>query len=551
MPEFLSKLLEQIRGIWGNLTAARKAILVLVGIGILAGLVAIIFLYNKSVEYKTLYSDLASADLAEIETELDRRGIPYQISEDGRSILIPVEQVHQARMWLANKGLPRSDSIGFGLFDESRFGMTDFAQHVQYRRALEGELANTITQIEQINQAWVHIVIPRPSVFIEEESPAKASVLLKIVPGEQLNKRQIDGIIHLVASAVEGLQPDNVELVDNSNGVLLNREVPSLSESIKDQLKYQQAIESAYKDRIVSMLSPVLGASKLTSRVSVEMDFDSFEVTKEEYDPYTVIESEQKIKESTERLAEITGGVPGMASNVNVNTDPNLEPSGIPQATNNLLEDRIPIRQTKEDNTTTYLVGKSVLRSQKSAGSIKRITASVIVDNKYDPVNNQLQKWKQSDLKDLENIVKSAIGFNASRGDVVEVKNIPFATTQLPKTKEKVISEIEQREKLYENLAKLGFALIVVVFIYFMLLRPLFRGISRLIAIPEEDIGEIPVPEEEVEPVETAEELLQRISPAIASEEATDLQALRKLAEESPEKIEGLIMHWLTEDDIQ
>lgn len=545
MPNFLSNLLEQIRGIWNNLTLARKTALVLVGIAILAGLIALIFMSNR-LEYKQLYSNLSSEDLTSIEMELDNMGMPYQNSEDSKTISVPQDRVREARMRLASRGLPRSESVGFELFDENRFGMTNFAQHVQYQRALQGELAKTIIQIDSVSSARVHLVIPQPSVFIEEEKPAKASVLLKINPGEKLSSDQVNGIVHLVASAVEGLSAENVELIDTANGVLLNREDKSLAESVSEQLKYRHAVEESYRNRILSALSPVLGPSRLTAWVSVEMDFDSFEITKEEYDPYTnIIKSEQRTKESTERLAEVVGGTPGMASNLNVNTATNTQNPGASQTQNNILQSRIPLKETKEDSTISYVVGKSVLHTKRSPGHINRITASVVVDNKQKAGTKQSQPWTVAELQNIESIIKSAIGYNPARGDVVEVKNVPFAISELPVEKE-VIPEVEQRRHLYKTAAQLVFGLIVVVFAYFMILRPIFRGVGKLVEIPEaEKPQEIPVPEEEGE---KAEELIERITPAISTEESTNLEALRKLAEESPEKIEGLVLHWLEEE---
>ena len=550
MPEFLPNLSEQIKGIWNNLTLARKAALVLVGFAILAGLVALVFWPNR-LDYKPLYSNLSSEDLTSIEVELDNMRIPYQLSEDGMAISVPVDQVRKARMWLANEGLPRSESIGFELFDESRLGMTDFVQHVRYQRALQGELANTITQIDKVSEARVHLVIPRPSVFIEEEKPAKASVLLKLRPGERLKKEQINGIVHLVASAVESLKAENVDLIDTSNGVLLNKEDKPLAESISDQLEYRHAIEKTYRNRILSTLIPVLGPNKLTARVSVEMDFDSFEITKEEYDPYTnVIENEQRTKESTERLAQVVGGTPGMASNVNINTATNTQNPSSPQVQSNILQNQIPLRETKENSITTYLVSKSVLHTKRNAGRIERITASVIVDNKQDPSGaKQSRPWTAAELKELDSIIKSVIGYNPARGDVVEIKNIPFAISELAKVKEVIPPEVEQRRYLYRTLAQLTFGIIVVIFAYFMILRPLFKGIGKLVAIPEEKKPKgIPAPSEEERELSPEEILEQAIPAAITGERYNELQALKELAEKSPEKIEGLIIHWLEEE---
>lgn len=547
MPNFLSNLLEQTRGIWNNLTLGRKVALVLVGIAILAGLIALIFLPNR-VEYRELYSNLSSDDRTNVEIELDNMGIPYQTSEDGKTILVPQGQIRQARMRLANKGLPRSESTGFELFDETRFGMTDFAQHIQYQRALQGELANTITQMDKVSDARVHLVIPQPSVFIEEEKPAKASILLTIAPGEQLNKNQINGIIHLVASAVEGLKEEDVELIDTAKGVLL-KEKKSLAESVSEQLKYRHAVEESYRNRILSALSPVVGPGKLTAWVSVDMNFDSFEVTKEEYEPYNVIQNEQMTTETTERLAKIVGGTPGMSSNANVNTTPTTQsppgPSQQPQS--NILQNQIPLKETKEESTVSYVVGKSMLKTKRVPGHIERITASVVVDNKQKAGIKQPQPWTKAKLQEIESIVKGTIGYNSTRGDVVEVKNVPFAISQLPKKKE-VAPEVAQRRNLYRTLAQLAFGLIVIVFAYFMILRPIFRGIGKLTPVPEaEKPEEIPT---EVEEEKKPEELIEEVIPeaAISTKESAGLEALRNLAEESPEKIEGLILHWLEED---
>lgn len=554
MPEFLSNLLEQLKGIWGNLTFVRKIVVVLMGFAILIALLALVFLSNRGFEYKALYSSLSAEDLTDIEMALEDNGILYKSSEDGQNILVPIDQIRQARIWLARKGLPRDESIGFGLFDESKFGMTDFTQHVQYKRALQGELANTLAQIDKISKARVHLVIPRPSVFVEEEKPAKASVLLTITSGKQLNKADIDGIVRLVASGVEDLKLEDVELIDNSDGSRINKEEPTLADSINDQLKWQKTIETAYRERIETMLAPVLGPNgrdRLRAEVTVEMDFDTIEATKEEYDPYTIIDSEQRVKETTERIVQAVGGAPGMGSNVNVNTDPNVQPPGLPQAEENIINDRIPLRETKEDTTTTYLVGRSSVKTKKSAGAIKRVTASVVVGNKPSAEGDKpSQPWTDVELKNLEHIIKTAVGYNLTRGDVVNVKNFPFPDDLLAVAKREIPQkDIEERKRLYRTLAQLTFGLTVVIFAYFMVVRPLFKGIGKMIA-PEPEMLE-PTIEEEVEegePELTPEQLRARVMPAIFSEEMLDLEALKAVADEKPEQIESLIMHWLEED---
>ncbi len=275
-----------------NLSIAVILLLCIVGFG------SLIF-WNSRPDYQVLFSNLSQEDAGEMVNKLKEKKVPFQLTNNGTTILIPKEQVYDLRLSLATEGLPKGGGVGFEVFDRTNLGTTDFVQKLNYQRALQGELSRTIKQIKEIEQARVHIVTPKESLFIEEQKKPTASVLVKTRSGMTLAPPQVEGIVNLVSSAVEGLEPGNITIVDTTGKVLFKRADSTLMGQLTTtQLEYQKNIEEGFKKKVQGMLEEVLGPTKAIARISADIDFQQVEITEEKYDPAGVLRSEQK---NTER----------------------------------------------------------------------------------------------------------------------------------------------------------------------------------------------------------------------------------------------------------
>jgi flagellar M-ring protein FliF len=451
---------------WSELPARRKILIGLVVATIPAILISLAIWSNKP-DYTVLFTNLSPEDAQALEDELNAGRIPYKLSEGGKTILVPSSDVYKTRMRLANKGLPEaSSSVGYEGFDKTDFGTTDFVQKLKYQRALQVELTRTITQIKEVSAARVHIVLPKETIFSEKEQSAKASVVLKLRPGTTLNESQVSGIVHLIASAVENLDKDNVTVIDNHGNVLSAAgQNVFLSDS---QLKYKKNVENELQQKVQGMLDKVLGPNKSTVQVAAEIELVTTETSSETYDPEkTVVKSEQNTDYSSNGGAT-PSGVPGVSASITPNT----------QVGGNLAEYK------GSDTNTEYEISKITQKTVEPPGKIKKMSVAVVVDNKI--VEGNPVAWTQLELGDIKNIVKNAVGFDLTRGDPeIEVKNIPFDTSlqQELDGAEKTIKS----ERLREMIIKAAIAIAIIGLLVFILMM-IFRA-GRKTRLNELDMG--------------------------------------------------------------
>lgn len=425
----------QIRAALGAMSLGKKISLLVVCSLMIGGFVYLINWSGQTV-YQNLFVNLAAEDAGLIVERLKGQKIPYRITADGTCIQVPEENVHELRMAMASEGLPQGAGIGFEVFDNAKLGMTEFMQNVNYQRALQGELSRTINQIDEIESSRLHLVMPEETLFVEEERPASASVVLKVKPGRRLSQNQIQGIVHLVSSSISGLEPEKVTVVDNRGKLLAGRNDPSSADALSsDQFMYQRRMETTLENRVKTMLEEVLGPNKAIVRVSCNLDFMRHEETEEKFLPENkVIRSEQLFNETTTGQGNLPMGVPGVGSNIernSIGTDLNR-----PETNTN----RNKAVFQKHDQTKNYEIGKVVSRKVMPFATLQRVSAAVIVDGTYTPVPQKKKKgeteWQYTarsaeEMQQFESIVKRAINFDDQRGDAVEVQNIPFETTKV------------------------------------------------------------------------------------------------------------------------
>jgi flagellar M-ring protein FliF len=417
----LSTLPQQLKlALKGLSTGKLVAMVILVG-GTIAGL-AYLLTWSESGELHPLYSNLAPEDAAAVVAKLKEGQIPYQLTMDGTGVRIPYDRIHETRLDLASQGLPRGTGIGFEVFDDTKLGMTEFVQNVNYQRALQGELSRTINTLMEVESSRVHIVMPARSLFIEQEDPATASVILKLRRGRQLSKDQIQGIVHLISSSVSRLAPDDVTIIDNNGKMLAGfKEKSTLSQVTSNQLAFQEKKERLMENRIKTMLESVLGQDKAIVRVSCLLNFTQQEKTEELYLPdNSVIRSEQASSSISNDPDAAASGVPGLQANV------------VPRNTGTAAAGGVSNSQ-RQQFTKNYEVGKLVNRQVMPIGSIQRLSVAVVVDGTYQEPEEGAEGEQalylprtDEEMAKLESLVKSAVDYDEARGDKLEVVNIPF-----------------------------------------------------------------------------------------------------------------------------
>ena len=391
---------------------------------------------KKKPGYAILFENLKPQDAALIVQYLDKKQIPYVIPENG-VIEVPKDMVQKVRLDVAAQGLPKSSKVGFEIFDKSSFGATDFEQSIKYLRALECELAKTIESIAAVEEAKVNIAIPKESVFVEKEALPTASVLIKLRPNMILTPKQIQGIKWLVAAAVPKLKPENVKIIDQyGNPLGENDELTQNNELLKAQLIYKKKLEKALEDKITSLIAPIVGGkSKVVAKVSVDIDFSKVKSKSTIYSPENVVRSEQVLEESrVGTKPKEVGGVPGAVSNIG--------------PVQGLKNNQVVDKYNKSETTTNYEISTTIKDIKDSYPKIKRITAAVVVDGHYQKDKDKVKFVPLSELeiKNIENLVKNAIGFDAKRGDSVSVSSFEFSHLEKsgPQTQVgKVMSMIE------------------------------------------------------------------------------------------------------------
>lgn len=394
--------------------------------------------------YQVLYRNLESAEAGEVIDYLTENKVSYRLSDGGTAILVPSGKIHQVRLEMASAGLPRSGVVGYEVFDQTNLGMTEFLQKVNYRRALEGELAKTISRLQEIKTARIHLVIPENRLFKEDKKEPTASVVLYLNRNLPLSQRQIEGIIYLVASSVEGLTAENITLLDSSGKLLSDRrstnKLASLSSS---QLDMQKNVEGYLKDKAQSMLDGVLGMNRSIVRVSANLNFDQVERTIESYDP-------DNVAVRSEEISEEKGSETDSADS----------------------ERKHDTSNSKKNTVRNYEVNRTIENLVNQIGNITRLNVSVSFDGTYEMVKSpdgkasrQYVPRSQEELDKLIALVKGAVGFSEERNDIIEVANIPFETFQDDwEEKQRMM-----RDEKIQYWMQMGFRVLAVLVVLFVL----------------------------------------------------------------------------------
>ena len=412
--------MEQMKKLLARLSLAQKLSIAAVAVLAAAALFGFVQWRHEG-DFRPLYTGLAAEDAGAVVQKLKETGTEFRLSENGSTVLAPSARLAELRLQLAASGLPKSGRMGFELFDKTSFGMTDFAEHVNYRRALEGELERSIVSLAEVERARVHLTFPKESVYLEARQAAKASVVLGLRPGAQLSAQNVMAVCNLLASAVEGLAPEAVSVVD-TRGNLLNRPRKSGDGGLdgsEANLEYREMVEKSLLAKIQSTLEPLLGTDRFRATVSAECDFSSGEQSEESFDPArSVMVSSQKSEDVAP--AALAGGVPGTASNL---PRPPARPAGGTAGAS---------RRTEE---ISYQSSRVVRQVKLPQGELKRVSVSLLLDQdvrwegKPGHLEQVLVPPSPEKLKTIRDLVAGVISFKAERGDQLIVETLPFEAT--------------------------------------------------------------------------------------------------------------------------
>ncbi|CUU90616.1 flagellar MS-ring protein [Campylobacter hyointestinalis] len=473
-------LFHQVGQLYQNLTKKQK-IVAASSIVVVVGFLVFLSLYKSSTSrgeqydgYSVLFRNLNPADSAQIIDQLEKDGVSYKLANEG-TILVPTKSVYKERIAVASLGIPKEGKNGFEIFDKQDFGATDNEQRVKFQRALQGELARTIESLEPIQRATVYIAFPKDSVFTERQVPPTASVVVKIKDGEKLNRKQIDGIKRIVAGSVSNLKLEDVKIVTSDGVAVGEDEIALENELVAAQIKYKREFESSYEQKIIDMIGKFIGGrDKVTAKVSIEFDFSTKDSHSEIYDPNSVIRSEQNIEEKREgRQEKEVGGVPGAVSNI-----------GPVQG----LEDNKPNElYSKNVANTNYEISKKIIKVKDQYATIKRVTAAVVVDGKYENTKDENGAFTDTlayvplsteELDKLKSLVEQTIGYDKNRGDEVTVSNFEFKLS--PKSQSsKVDSFVNTYLSPLLPLFKYLIALIILFVFYKKVITPFLEKMLK------------------------------------------------------------------------
>jgi flagellar M-ring protein FliF len=466
---------DQFKQWFQSYTLAQKVAIFGSAAGVVVLLWVMVYFVNQ-VDYQILYAELEAADAQGVMQRLDGMQVPFELSPDGATIRVPQNRLAEVRIDLAAEGLPSSGRIGFEIFDRTNFGLTNFQEQVNYQRALEGELSRSITTLEEVEAARVHLVMTSNSLFRSDQEQTKASVILRVRRGRSLAAGLVDGIVHLVASSVKGLEPTRVTVVDYA-GRLLSRtddDSPMSGQQVDTQLK----IESDLALKITGILEPVVGIGRVRPQVSVVMDWQQVEETIEQYDPDgSVIRSQQRNTErSSNGNADEAIGVPGPqgeAFEEIVGIDPAADPNAVGNDAGGFLADV---------ETVNFEVSKSVRHIVSPVGEIQRMSVAVLLDNRMEinvdeegVTTTTSVPWSNQEMAQYRNLISATVGVDPARGDTLTVENVSFGTDQAFDLEPATL--LERQAPLI--LTALRYLLIPFVFliVYLLFLRPVQKTI--------------------------------------------------------------------------
>jgi flagellar M-ring protein FliF len=559
----LEQLLTRLKGASATLSARQMTVLAaafLAAVGLTIGSAY----WLNAPTYGVLFSDMDAESAAGIVSKLKAEKIQYALDDAGRTIRVPAARVDELRLQFASDGLTGGGRVGFELFDRTAFGVTDFLEHVNYRRALEGELARTISTIAEVASARVHIAIPQPSLFTAREQSAKASVVLKLRNNRPLLASTVTAITGLVSASVESLRPESVVIIDNY-GRPLSKPSNDADEAAGAPLERQQGIERDLATRVVNMLEPIVGVGRVRVNVSAKLRSDVQDEIEERWDPAPVVRSHQSVIQTgpaprgaaagtaaaATAIPVVAGtsaqGVAGSRANLPAETPAGDEAAPAPGAPGTLVASTDLAPGSNVSQTTNYEVSKITRHSTLGKGSLARLSVAVVLDDEHatTPDGKAAAKPRApADIQKIHGLVAAAVGFDAERGDQITVENIAFE--EAPIEAEPSVSPWEQYKPLALDAARMLGIVVLGLVAMLGVIRPIVRG-SLGTAAPAGAAGALPTPRT-VQDLE-AEMDAQLEGAAGARRMPVLTKRVAALTQREPENAARLLRTWLSEPE--
>lgn len=504
MNKLFAGLVLQYREFFKNLGPTKRiSVLMVSAIAVVA--VISMFMMISGKDYVPLLTQIPSDQMPLIVQKLNEKNVPFQLKEDGKTISVPKELLHSTQMTLmAEIGSAKMGSIGLEIFDKQEFGINSYAQKINFQRALQGELIRAINTLTSVKQSKVILALPNKKTFLEEGGKPSASVVVELHQGKELGADQIRGIRYLVSNAVEGMDPENVTVLDEKGKVLTKHSDGSTAGS-NEILDLKSKIEREYESRIESILSKVVGQTRVVAKVNATLNNKIISSVEEIVDPEkTAIRAQQSEEESLDGSRMNPAGVPGSRSNL-----PGAEDAG-----------QIGFKQDvkKEIKTTNYEVPKTVRNVREAAGNLEKISVAVVVDGIFQVVKNDqgVEETKYvprsaEELQKYETIVKNAVGFNAARGDSVKIENIQFQPEDFSEA-EKLLTNLEKR-KLLQAVFKWALLAFSLVLFFIIVIRPFMQWITDSFQDTVDEM--LPRTIEELEELQAVDSTLPGMSAAL------------------------------------
>jgi flagellar M-ring protein FliF len=541
-----------------------------------AAIVAILlglYLWNRPPEYAVLFSNFTDRDGGAITAELDKLQIKHKFADNGTAILVPADQVHDIRLKLAAQGLPKGGTVGFELMENQKLGVSQFAEQVNYQRALEGELARSIMSLAPVENARVHLALPKPSVFVRDQQKPTASVIVTLRTNRTLDQQQTGSIVHLVASSVAELLPANVTVVDQAGNLISEQNKPGAAANAKldeQQLKYVKDLQAQVIRQVESIVAPIVGDGNVRAEAVADVDFSKIEQASENYKPNSppaasAIRSQQTSETSGANSTNNPGGIPGALSNQPPGTataplnqtaqanGPNAPPPGTVPGTVNANGAAGP---SHKESTTNYEVDKTVRYEQRGMGGLRRLTVAVVVNYKRIVDKNgkvTIKAYTPEEMVKINDLVRQAMGYNQDRGDAVSVANSPFDGVDKPYEPPPEWWKDPANLPMAKDLAKFLITALILLYIVLRIVRPMMRPVFKKIDEINAPEPEPEVPEEVVEegPDEAliAEEELRKMEENTARGYRENLAMAKKLAVEDPRIVANVIKEWIGAND--
>ncbi len=533
MPSIFTDYFSKLRTLWGRTNVTQRVFIAGLALTVIVSFLVMVLWLNRP-DFEVLYSNLYPEDAAKIVESLKADKVPYRLTNNGTTILVPDQNVFDLRLKIAGEGTMVGQGVGFEIFDEIKVGQTDFVQKINYQRALQGEIARTISDFPAVERARVHLVIPSRSLFIEEQHAPSASVVLKLVDGKSLKNKEVEAIVNLVVMAVEGMKRDRITVADTVGRILYSPSDDATLEGLStSQLEYKLTMQQNLERRIEEMLFPVIGPGKVIAKVNADLDFSQRTIRKEEYDPdVTVVRSEQRSEESTQGRANTEAGIP----------EANFRGDGIAGALSQQ-------QSTRETRTTNFEINKTEQQIIAPMGVVDRLSVAVIVDGTYEKnaETGELVFTPRQDeeLTRIRSLVENAVGYSSARGDSIEVSTISFGGPDIEshRTLAETIMYYAMRigKPVLQALLILLFMLLVVRPVILALIRPRVEGeaVEGLEGLPEgqERLALVEGDEEEAEALDA----LKKID---------DIKAhAAQLSEQNLDQAVAILRHWLKEPE--